>query len=149
MTGKAAAFAAMLLAGTATTPGRAQDEAPPPPTAEQMIETARETYRPAGTRRACPEGAPGEIVVCAPDPEKYRVESPTEAAIRTGERPRDSIPRAPNTFGIPPCEEMGGCIKMGGTPEPPLIIDLAALPHPLSPEDAAQVREVETVPTEP
>ena len=148
MPGKAVASAAILLVGLSAVPVRAQDEAPSP-TAEQMIEVAREAYRPPGLRRSCPQGAPGEIVVCAPDPDEYRVESPTEAAIRNGERPRDSIPRAPNTFGIPPCEEMGGCMKMGATPEPPLIIDLEAIPHPLSPEEAAHVRRAEAAPPQP
>jgi len=148
MSGKTVAFAAILLAGLCAAPVRAQDGAPSP-TAEEMVDVAREAYRTPGLRGTCPQGEPGEIVVCAPDPDEYRVESPTDRAIRTGERPRDTIPRAPNTFGIPPCEEMGGCIKMGATPEPPLIIDLEAIPHPLSPDEAAHVRRIEAAPVEP
>jgi hypothetical protein len=135
------AVASALIAAAALggTPAAGQDEAPAPPTAEAMIETAREAYRPPGLMERCTPGADGEIVVCAPDPERYRVSSSIEDAIAADQPVPDGLPRAPNVFGIPPCEEMGVCMKIGSAPEPPLIIDLAALPHPLTPEEAANV----------
>ncbi len=40
------------------------------------------------------------------------------------------------------------CHRIGRAPEPPLMIDLAALPHPLTPEEAALVFRAEDVPQE-
>ena len=133
------AVAFVVIAALGTAPADAQDESPSDATAEAMIETARETYRPPGVGPRCPPGAPGEIVVCAPDPERYRVSSPIEDSIAADQPVPDGLPRAPNVFGIPPCEEMGGCIKFGAPPPPTPLIDLEALPHPLTPEEAAYV----------
>jgi hypothetical protein len=138
----ACAFAA--LAGG---PDARAQEAESSPTAEEMIEVAREVWRAPGVRRRCPLPKPGEIVVCPTDQEQFRVESPTEEAIRNGEAVPDGVPRAPDVFGLPPCN--GGCMRVGKTPEPPLLIDLAALPHPLTPEEAALVFRAGEVPADP
>ena len=134
-----AVASALTAAALGVAPAVAQGEPPAQPTAEQMIETAREAYRPPGLTERCTPGEAGEIVVCAPDPDRYRVSSSIEDAIAADQPVPDGLPRAPNVFGIPPCEEMGVCMKIGSAPEPPLIIDLAALPHPLTPEEAANV----------
>jgi hypothetical protein len=138
------------VAGQADGGEPAEAAAATPPTAEQIIEVARERLRPPGVRRPCklPENN-NEIVVCARDPDEMRVESPTDEALRTGAPGKDSIPRAPDVFGIPPCEAYAFCSKMGGTPEPPLIVDLTHMPTPLSQEDAALVYRVEDGPPRP
>jgi hypothetical protein len=138
---------ALVAAFVGAAPAVAQDEARAAPTAEEMIETAREAYRPPGLTERCAPGSADEIVVCAPNPDKYRVSSPTEDAITADQPVRDGIPRAPNVFGIPPCEEMGGCIKFGAPPPPTPLIDLEALPHPLTPEEAAHVFRAEDAPS--
>ena len=144
MLGKAVAFAAATAACLAGPAGRAQDgEGEAAATAEEMIEVARETWRSPGLRRRCAEPKPGEIVVCAADPEEFRVESPTEEAIRKGEAVRDGVLRAPDVSGLPPCSSYTFCSRMGRAPEPPLLIDLEALPHPLTPEEAALVFRAE------
>jgi hypothetical protein len=149
MLGKAVGLAA-AAACFAATAGRAQErDASEDPTAEEMIAVEREAWRAPGIRRRCPAPKAGEIVVCAPNPDEFRVESPTDEAIRKGEAVRDSALRAPDVFGLPPCRSYTFCGKVGRTPEPPLLIDLEALPHPLTPEEAALVFRAEDLPTEP
>ena len=149
MLDKAVAFAAAAAACLAASAGRAQErEAGDGLTAEEMIEVAREEWQ-SPELRGCPEAKPGEIVVCEPDTEDFRVESPTDEAIRNGEPMPDGVPRAPNVFGLPPCSSYSFCSRVGRTPEPPLLIDLAALPHPLSSEEAALVFRAEDLPPTP
>ena len=138
-----AAFAG-TLAVVAASPARGQDQADGEPTAERMIEVARETWRPPGLLGRCPPPErPGDIVVCAEDPAKHRVTSPTEDAIRQGEPVYDGVPRAPDVFGLPPCSAYMFCASVGRDPEPPLLIDLSAIPEPLTPEQAARVVRAE------
>jgi hypothetical protein len=127
-----AAFAPALLGLSAA----AQEAASASPTAEQLIETAREVLRPREVRGPCraPEG--NEIVVCAPDADELRVEPSPNAG--TG-----GNPRAPDTFGIPP----GGTVVVRGCflqacprPMPPLI-DLKAIPEAPPGSDAARYAE--------
>lgn len=115
-----------------------------PLTAERIIEVARERLRPAGVRRPCklPEG--DEIVVCARDSGAFRVESPTDEAIRKGEAAKDGVPRAPNVDG--PGIFQGKGMKIGKAPEPPLIVDLTNEPQPLDEETARHVYRVEDGP---
>ena len=147
------AFAAALICILAADGGHAQEatEAERAPTAEDMIEVAREAYRPPGLRPRCAEGAPGEIVVCAPvDHDSFRVSSPTDDAIAAGEAVDDGIPRASDLFKPPPCVPslLSLCVSVGGGTPRPSLIDLEALPEPLSPEDAARVFRAEDVPPE-
>ena len=138
-----AAAAAACLLGSA---GRAQErEVVDGLTAEEMIEVAREEWQ-SPELRGCPQAKPGEIVVCKPDSAEFRVESPTDEAIRKGEPMPDGIPRAPYVLGLPECGVEVECHRIGRAPEPPLMIDLAALPHPLTPEEAAHVYRAEDLP---
>jgi hypothetical protein len=147
MLGKAVAIAAALAASLGPEAAGAQDaDSEAAPTAEQMIEVARETWGSPNLDPRCPEAQPGEIVVCRPEEEDFSVESPTDEAIRTGQPMPDGLPRAPNVFGLPPCKAYAFCSRVGRTPEPPLLIDLAALPHPLTPEEAALVFRAEDLP---
>ena len=149
MLGKAVAFAVAAAACLVGTAGRAQDgEAAQGRTAEEMIEVARETWR-APELRGCPEAKPGEIVVCKEDEEKYSVESSLDEAIREGRPVPDGIPRAPYVFGLPECGVEVECHRFGRAPEPRLMIDLAALPHALTPEEAAHVFRAEDLPADP
>jgi len=148
MLGRAVAFATAAATCLVGSTSRAQErDAGGEVSAEEMIEVAREVWRPPGLRRRCPAPKPGEIVVCAPNPEEFRVESPTDEAIRKGKAVPDGIPRAPYVFGLPSCEVVK-CNRMGRAPEPPLLIDLEALPHPLTPEEAALVFRAEDAPVE-
>jgi hypothetical protein len=149
MLGKAIALAVAAAACCTASGGRAQErEAEPAPTAEEMIEIAREEWRSPNLRR-CPEARPGEIVVCKPDTEEFRVESSLDEAIREGRPVSDGIPRAPYVLGLPECGVEVACHRVGRTPEPVLMIDLAALPYPLSPEEAALVYRAEDLPRSP
>ena len=147
MRSRAIAVATALAACTAAWPARAQETADTR-TAEEMIEVAHDEWRSPNLQR-CPEAQPGEIVVCAEDDAKYRVESPIDEAIRKGEPVPDGVPRAPDVFGLPPCSSYTVCAKVGRTPEPPLLIDLEALPHPLTPEEAALVFRADDRTAEP
>ena len=146
MLGRAVAFAAATAACLAASTGRAQEgEAQDTPTAEEMIEVAREEWRTVEPK-GCPVAKPGEIVVCKPSDEEFRVESSIDEAIREGKTVPDGLPRAPYVYGLPECGVEVTCHRMGRTPEPVLMIDLAALPYPLSPEEAAQVYRAEDRP---
>ena len=146
MLGKALGSVAAMAVCFAASAGRAQnDEAPVGPTAEQMVEVAREVWR-SPDLRGCPEAKPGEILVCEPEPEDFGVESPTEAAIREGRPMPDGIPRAPYVLGLPECGVEVVCHRVGRAPEPRLMIDLEALPHALTPEEAALVFRAEDTP---
>jgi hypothetical protein len=147
---RAIAYLSALGACLAADPGRAQEQdAATGLTAEQMIEVERELYRSPDIREPCPEAKPGEIVVCHTDPEEFRVESSTDEALRKGEPVYDGLPRAPDVFGLPPCRAYMFCSRIGRAPKPPLLIDLAALPHALTPEEAAHVFRAEDRPAEP
>ena len=145
MLGKAVAIVAAIGVCLFHEAGRAQ-ESEQEPTAEQMIEVSREVWRAPDLDNPCPTPTAEEIVVCEPESEEFRVESPTEEAIRKGQPMPDGIPRAPNVFGLPPCSSYAICSRVGQTPEPRLLIDLAALPVPLTPEEAAHVFRAEDVP---
>ena len=146
MQGKAVAFAVAAAAFLACPEGRAQDgDAGDGPTAEEMIEVAREQWR-SPELRGCPEAKPGEILVCQEDEEEFEVESSLDEAIREGRPVSDGIPRAPYVLGLPECGVEVECHRIGRAPEPRLMIDLAALPHPLTPEEAARVYRAEDLP---
>lgn len=134
-----------VAVAVSATPAGAQTEAPR--TAEQFIETAREAYSVDETRpKACPAPVGNEIVVCRrlDDPDQFRVASPTERANAAGAMPPDPIPSAPNVDG--PGIFRGKGITMGKDPPPIYIIDLAAIPEALTPEEAALVFRAEDRP---
>jgi hypothetical protein len=152
MLGRAVAFAATAAACLAAPVGRAQDQAADDdPTAEEMIEVAREVWGSPGMRRRCPAPRADEIVVCATNPDELRVESPTDEAIRKGERPPGRQPNAAHLFDPPPCVPslLTLCSKVGRTPPRPAAVDLTGLPEPLTPEEAALVFRAEDLPAEP
>jgi len=137
---------AVALAGSAV-PASAQSDAPR--TAEEFIEAARETYSVDETRpEACPAPVGNEIVVCRriEDPDQFRVASPTERANAAGQMPPDPIPSAPYVLGLPECGVEVTCHRIGRTPPPIYIIDLAAIPVALTPEEAARVFRAEDRP---
>ena len=147
---RTAAACAATFAAVLALPACAQDDAERGPTAEELIETARELYAAREPQPdPCPEATGSEIVVCRrlEDPEGFRVPSSTDEAIANGTRPRDRIPQAPDVFGLPPCSSYQFCTKVGRTPPPIYIIDLAAIPEPLTPEEAAGVVRAEDLAT--
>ena len=146
MLGKAVALAATIAACLAAPEGRAQErEAESELTADDMIEVAREEWRTVEPK-GCPEAKPGEILVCKPGDEEFRVESSIDEAIREGEPVSDGLPRAPYVMGLPECGVEVECHRMGRAPVPVLMIDLAAIPYPLTPEEAALVFRAEDMP---
>lgn len=149
MPSKTAAFVAAALALAGASSGRAQEsgQTAAAPSAEEMIEIAREAYRPPGLRRRCPPPLPGEIVVCAPDSDDQRVSSPTDDAIAAGEAVADGVPRAPDVFGIPRGTPVAtGCFVPPCPPPMPPLIDVSAIPEPLTPEQARHVYRAEDPP---
>ncbi|WP_305097412.1 hypothetical protein [Croceibacterium aestuarii] len=98
-----------------------------PPSAESLIERARETFSvEKPEREACPEPTGNEIVVCreAVDPDKYSVPSDADLGVV-----KDEIPRAPDVSGLPDCSKPSTCMAIGEKPRDPLIIDLDAIPE--------------------
>jgi hypothetical protein len=117
--------------------------------AEEALENARDVYYPPDEQSvsACAqneqegraETAEGNVIVVC-----RRLGPANELQTRELPRPRmdqtaDGAPRAPDVFGLPPCESYMVCVKFGQVAPPVLMIDLAALPEPLAPEDAALV----------
>jgi hypothetical protein len=115
--------------------------APPPVTAEQLLERARAFYAIDENRTSekCPESREGEIVVCRAisDPDQYRVPSPTEEG-----RTDNGIPRAPNVSGLPDCSQ-ATCIRMGKQPRQVNLIDLDAIPEAPEGSDADRIAKGE------
>ncbi len=148
MRGQSVALAVALL-GLAG-PGEAQSEeaAEAPRSAEQFIEAARDLYS-VEERGHEPCAAPtgNEIVVCRQleDPTRHRLSSPTERAYAAGEMPPDPIPNAPNVDG-PGIFQGKGMMTIGRTPAPIYIVDLSAIPEPLTPDEAALVFRAEDQP---
>lgn len=106
----------------------------PPIDPESVLVTAPAAQQ---TAEPCvPSDQPGEIVVCAPDPMRYRIDSSLDDAIREGRAAADDVPRAPAM--AEPC--VGACIGVGRAPYRPILIDLAAIPEPLPAEVAEKVR---------
>jgi hypothetical protein len=146
MRGQAGALATVLL-GLASPASAQSDEVPR--TAEQFIETARETYSVREPEpEPCPTPTNAEIVVCKPyrEMDDQRLPSPTERARAARERPPDPITQAPNVLGVPDCGVEFVCHRIGRAPPPIYIIDLSKIPEPLSPEDAALVFRAEDAP---
>lgn len=144
MRGQAGVLAIVLIGASAPVAAQSASDTAEPRTAEEFLETARETYSVAEARyERCPAPSPNEIVVCRErlDPATQRLASPTDRAYAAGVAPPDAIPRAPNVDG--PGIFKGKGITMGTDPEPIHIIDLSALPEPLTPEEAALVRRAE------
>jgi len=152
MRGRAVTLGIALLGLAA--PAAAQDAqaAPEPRSAEDFIARAREVYtvREPGPE-PCPEATAAEIIVCKPyaEDDSQRLPSPTERARAAGDKPPDPIPDAPYVLGLPECKVEVVCHRMGRAPPPIYIIDLEAIPEPLTPEQAARVFRAEDVPPEP
>jgi hypothetical protein len=148
MRGQAVVLAITLIGAAAPAAAQSDNSAAEPRTAEEFLETARETYSVAEAKfERCPAPSPNEIVVCRErlDPATQRLASPTDRAYAAGQAPPDPIPSAPNVDG--PGIFQGKGITMGTDPEPIYIIDLSALPEPLTPEEAALVRRAEDPPS--
>jgi hypothetical protein len=144
---QAAALAVAAFVALGAPPLSAQEGAEPPPSAEEMIEVARELYRPSGLRERCSAPAPGEIVVCAPTSDEFRVTSPTDDAIDAGKAVAGGSPRAPDLFGIPHGVTVAtGCFIPPCPPPMPPLIDLKAIPEPLTREEARHVFRAEDAP---
>ena len=109
----------------------AQDVAPAPAaaeqtTAEQAIAQEQQAYGPPAPRkRTC--GVPdasGDIIVCAPNNEEFRVQSSRDLNPDSHEATYDGVPRAPQLdHGY--CAE---CAHFGRVPPPVYYVDVAALP---------------------
>jgi hypothetical protein len=146
MRGQAMVLAASLIGLAA--PADAQSDAPR--TAEQFIETARETYAVRQEPAPCATPVGNEIIVCRKrlDPDSQRLQSPTERAYAAGEMPPDPIPGAPYVLGLPECGVEVTCHRVGRAPPPIYIIDLAKIPEPLTTKEAARVFRAEDLPPE-
>ena len=150
MRGQAVVLAVSLI-GLADRAAAQTGEGEAPRTAEQFIETARETYSVKQEPAPCRTPVGNEIVVCRErlDPESQRLQSPTERAYANDEMPRDPIPNAPYVLGLPECGVEVTCHRIGRTPPPSYIIDLSKIPEPLTPGEAALVFRAEDLPPEP
>ncbi|MEO6551352.1 MAG: hypothetical protein ABIO26_02220 [Croceibacterium sp.] len=99
----------------------------------------RQALKPPGGTELCKAPKGNEIVVCAEDPQKFRVPSSTDE----GRNTNDGMPRAPDVFGIP----AGGIVIARGCFIPPCprkmppIIDLKAIPEAPPGSDAARFKE--------
>jgi hypothetical protein len=110
------------------------------PTAEQAIEVQRATYGPPNPRqqRCGVPDASGDIVVCAPDNEQYRVQSSAELDPDSHEATYDGVPRAPQ-LDRGSCRGQPNCFVGGWVPPPVYYIDVSALPQAPEGSEADEV----------
>ncbi|WP_260926422.1 hypothetical protein [Novosphingobium sp. 9] len=95
---------------------------------------------PKTSRERCSEpGRPGEIIVCAPDKDKYRIPSTTDEDPTGKKGTDDGQLHAPNVSGLPDCSKRGSCIGIGKTPEPVYMIDLKSIPQAPADSDADKI----------
>jgi hypothetical protein len=116
----------LIAQGAAPTPASSEPPALVPATAEQAIAQEQQSYGPPAPRkRTCglPD-ASGDIIVCAPDNEEFRVQSSRDLNPDSHEALYDGVPRAPQ-FDNGYCAE---CAHFGHVPPPVYYIDVAALP---------------------
>ncbi len=115
-------------------------------TAEEALANAQASYSAVPREEACPQADPGTIVVCRRkvDPDSLRVRSENGRA-GDGRADRGDVPDAPYVYG----GFMGGITVARGCFVPPcprpaaVLIDLAAIPEALTPEQAAAVRRAD------
>ncbi|TCM18734.1 hypothetical protein EDF56_104266 [Novosphingobium sp. PhB165] len=100
---------------------------------------------PDPTHRACSrEGRPGEIVVCAPDEEKFRVQSSAESDPTGPAGTNDGRLHPPNfEKNIGGVTAARGCFIPPCAPAQPLIIDLSQIPEAPAGSDADLVAKGE------
>jgi hypothetical protein len=122
------AFITLCLAVLPVCQVHAQDAVPT--ATDQAIENARQIFGPPEPRKkTC--GVPdsrGDIVVCAPDNEQYRVQSSRDIDPTSHEATYDGLPRAPQ-LDRGSCAGEAGCIGFGSVPPPVYYIDVTALPQ--------------------
>lgn len=129
------AVALALLVTMAPAPAFAQDGR----VAEQASAAARDRWSilaeqpdPCVEERAAAD--PDTIVVCEEKAETQRYMSPIPRPV-DGDR---GAPRAPDLFGIPPCESYQVCTRFGNVPPPAIMVDFDALPE--TPEGSPAAR---------
>ena len=129
-----------VLVGVAVLPlpAAAQDST----TAEDVVADARQQWSILAPQVAdCAESAANDdvIVVCRQtvDPDRYTIDTPTRA---DSEVTGSGAPRAPDLFGLPPCETQTLCIGgLGYVPPPAIMVDFDALPETPAGSDAARL----------
>jgi len=89
----------------------------------------------------CPEGRPGEIVVCAPDEEKYRAQSTSQEDPLSDQALNDGRLTPPDVAGKGIFK--GKATATFGKVEQPYIIDLSAIPEAPAGSDADKVAKGE------
>ncbi|MEJ2456796.1 MAG: hypothetical protein P8Y58_01070 [Novosphingobium sp.] len=87
----------------------------------------------------------GEITVCAPDEEEFRVQSTAELNPYSAEALDDGRLHAPDVSGLPNCSpgSRNGCIGIGSVPPPVYMIDLSSIPEAPAGSDADKIAKGE------
>jgi hypothetical protein len=141
--------AALLLAPAllSAAPALAQPRFEPTPEqkAEAMVARQREMLGLRRTQARCaPRTSADEIVVCATDTAKYRVQSTAELNPTSRQATRTGVPRAPDVGNHPRAGVgVGGCM-LGPCPPPTMyMIDLATIPEAPPGSDADKIAKGE------
>ena len=106
-----------------------------------MIDRQKQVFGIPVRKARCQKGAAGEIVVCAPDQDRFRAQSTADIDPKSPQALRDGVPRAPDFSGS--CAGQPGCIMGGWAPPPIYIIDLDAIPMPAPGSDADRIAKGE------
>ncbi|SFF74270.1 hypothetical protein SAMN05518801_101146 [Novosphingobium sp. CF614] len=87
----------------------------------------------------------GEIVVCAPDEDEFRVKSTGDEDPYSAQALNDGRPHAPDVSGLPDCRpgSRKGCIGIGSVPPPVYLIDLSSIPLAPAGSDADKIAKGE------
>jgi len=113
-----------------------------------MMGTGRVTAEPARQKclRETREARPGEIVVCAPDEDKYRVQSTSQEDPLSDQALNDGRLTPPDVAGngiFKGKATIGGMCLPPPCPAKPYLIDLSAIPEAPAGSDADKVAKGE------
>jgi len=139
----------ILLAAAAPVPALAQTEPASKAAPDSDAAMARKLLTSptiTGNKPKCYERSPtGDIVVCAPDNDQFRIKSTAEEDPNSRQALDDGRLHPPNVSGLPDCSpgSKNGCIGIGRAPPPLYIIDLDAIPQAPAGSDADKVAKGE------
>ena len=87
----------------------------------------------------------GEITVCAPDEDEYRIPSTADSDPNSAQALDDGRLHPPDVSGLPDCSpgSKNGCIGFGKVPAPVYMIDLSSIPEAPAGSDADKIAKGE------
>ncbi|WP_243692584.1 MULTISPECIES: hypothetical protein [unclassified Novosphingobium] len=114
--------------------------------AQKMMSQGGRITPESARKRCLREGRPGEIVVCAPDEEKYRIPSTSQEDPESPQALNDGRLHPPDVAGngiFRGKATMGGMCLVPPCPKTPYLIDLSSIPEAPAGSDADKIAKGE------